>query len=181
MKTTSPTSTSCTASFARAHLTRLVSAFAAILLVLYVTCACGCTATDETTDNENVTATTVDDTTNENSNAAKADADIEAVAVVIDATQGGGEVVTYQVSMADANAQSTVLEALEAAAADNNFEVDVEDSDYGAYVTSIDGIANGSAGSSSGWTYTVNGESIMESAGTYEISSGDTVEWTFVS
>mgnify|MGYP000783447926 CR=1 FL=1 len=38
----------------------------------------------------------------------------------------------------------------------------VEDSDYGKFVTSINGIANGSEGEASGWVYTVNDETVME-------------------
>ena len=63
----------------------------------------------------------------------------------------GAEPKTIEVTVVDG---STVLQATEAA----GWDVQVEDSDYGKFVTSINGIANGSEGEASGWVYTVNDE-----------------------
>lgn len=67
----------------------------------------------------------------------------------------GAEPKTIEVTVADG---STVLQATEAA----GWDVQVENSDYGKFVTSINGIANGSEGDASGWVYTVNDEQVME-------------------
>lgn len=67
----------------------------------------------------------------------------------------GAEPKTIEVTVPDG---ATVLQATEAA----GWDVQVEDSDYGKFVTSINGIANGSEGEASGWVYTVNDETVME-------------------
>ncbi len=73
------------------------------------------------------------------------------------------------------SAGSSALDGLKAAAAD----VVVEDGPYGAFVSSINGLANGSAGAQSGWTYTINGEYVSESAGDRTLADGDTLAWEF--
>ena len=95
--------------------------------------------------------------------------------------------VTVSVTMpegADAESQSTevsipvdgtVYDALVA----TGWTVEAADSDYGKYVTAINGVANGSAGDMSGWVFTVNGEEVMEGCSTCTLAAGDTVEWTF--
>lgn len=72
-------------------------------------------------------------------------------------------------------AGGTVYDALVA----TGWDVQAEDSDYGKYVTSINGIANGSEGEMSGWVFTVNNEQVMEGCDTCKLADGDTVEWTF--
>lgn len=72
-------------------------------------------------------------------------------------------------------AEGTVYDALMA----TGWDVQAEDSDYGKYVTSINGIANGSAGEMSGWVFTVNNEQVMEGCDACKLADGDTVEWTF--
>lgn len=72
-------------------------------------------------------------------------------------------------------AEGTVYDALMA----TGWDVQVEDSDYGKYVTSINGIANGSEGEMSGWVFTVNNEQVMEGCDACKLADGDTVEWTF--
>ena len=67
----------------------------------------------------------------------------------------GAEPKTIEVTVPDG---ATVLQATEAA----GWDVQVEDSDYGKFVTSINGIANGSEGEASGLVYTVNDETVME-------------------
>ena len=71
---------------------------------------------------------------------------------------------------------STVLDALEAA----DMDAVVQDSQYGKYVDSIGGLATGDHGSASGWVFTVNGESIMESADSCVLSDGDEVVWSYM-
>lgn len=69
-------------------------------------------------------------------------------------------------------AGTSALEALQA----TDLTVTTEDSQYGAYVTSVDGLT---AEGSNGWLYSVNGESPAVSAGDYELADGDTVVWSF--
>lgn len=84
----------------------------------------------------------------------------------------GAEPKTIEVTVADG---STVLQATEAA----GWDVQVENSDYGKFVTSINGIANGSEGDASGWVYTVNDEQVMEACDVRQLAAGDSVQWSF--
>lgn len=84
----------------------------------------------------------------------------------------GAEPKTIEVTVADG---STVLQATEAA----GWDVQVENSDYGKFVTSINGIANGSEGDTSGWVYTVNDEQVMEACDVRQLTAGDSVQWSF--
>ena len=72
-------------------------------------------------------------------------------------------------------AEGTVYDALVA----TGWDVQAEDGDYGKYVTSINGIANGSEGEMSGWVFTVNSEQVTEGCDACKLADGDTVEWTF--
>lgn len=81
--------------------------------------------------------------------------------------------VNSEVSLTD---DSTALTVLQEACSD----VTVEDSSYGPFVTSINGLSNGDKGSQSGWTYTVNGDYATESAGDYKIENGDVVVWSYM-
>lgn len=54
-----------------------------------------------------------------------------------------------------------------------------EDGEYGKFVTSINGVENGSEGSASGWVYTVNDQQVTESCDACVLSEGDTVTWSF--
>ena len=76
----------------------------------------------------------------------------------------GAEPKTIEVTVADG---STVLQATEAAGWD------------GKFVTSINGIANGSEGDASGWVYTVNDEQVMEACDVRQLTAGDSVQWSF--
>lgn len=51
---------------------------------------------------------------------------------------------------------------------------------YGAYVSSIGGLAEKQHGASSGWTYYVNGGFVNTSCSSYVLSDGDSVYWTYV-
>lgn len=55
--------------------------------------------------------------------------------------------------------------------------VNAENTQYGVYVTAINGVA---ADANHGWTYTVNGVMPNVSAGGYTLSDGDSVVWTYV-
>lgn len=84
----------------------------------------------------------------------------------------GADPKTIEVTVPDG---ATVLQATEAA----GWDVQVENSDYGKFVTSINGIANGSEGDASGWVYTVNDEQVMEACDVRQLTAGDSVQWSF--
>lgn len=69
---------------------------------------------------------------------------------------------------------ASVLDATESSA----FDAQVEDSEFGSYVSSLVGVA---AEGSSGWVYTLNGETVMDSAESCVLTEGDRVEWSYMS
>ncbi|MDO4516608.1 MAG: DUF4430 domain-containing protein [Bacillota bacterium] len=73
---------------------------------------------------------------------------------------------------------TTVLETLQWAAEEAGLTVTTSGSP--AFVESIGGLATGDGGDVSGWTYTINGETIMESAAVQTVSQDDQVVWSFV-
>lgn len=73
---------------------------------------------------------------------------------------------------------TTVLETLQWAAQEAG--IPVVTSGTPAFVESVGGLANGDVGDVSGWTYTLNGESIMESAAVQTVAEGDQVVWSFI-
>lgn len=93
---------------------------------------------------------------------------IETKAMITDA-DGNTTSYTVQIPAADATALA-VLEATDA-------EVATENSQYGTYITAINGIA---AEGNSGWVYTVNGEQVMEAVDVCPVAAGDTVEFSFI-
>lgn len=93
---------------------------------------------------------------------------IETKATITDA-DGNTTSYTVQIPAADATALA-VLEATDA-------EVVTENSQYGTYITAINGIT---AEGNSGWVYTVNGEQIMEAVDVCPVAAGDTVEFSFI-
>ena len=93
---------------------------------------------------------------------------IETKATITDAD---GNTTSYTVQMPAADA--TALAVLEATDA----EVATENSQYGTYITAINGIA---AEGNSGWVYTVNGEQVMEAVDVCPVAAGDTVEFSFI-
>lgn len=70
---------------------------------------------------------------------------------------------------------SSALDALQEVTPD----VVVDNGQFGAFVASINGLANGTAGAQSGWTYTLNGDYVAESAADCILNDGDTVSWEF--
>ena len=95
------------------------------------------------------------------------------VKVSIDLTAADGKVETAEVSVP---AGSTVLDATEA----TDFELDVQDSQYGKFVNAINGVATGDKGETSGWLVAVNGEDLAVSADQQEVAEGDEVAWRYV-
>lgn len=93
---------------------------------------------------------------------------IETKATITDA-DGNTTSYTVQIPAADATALA-VLEATDA-------EVATENSQYGTYITAINGIV---AEGNSGWVYTVNGEQVMEAVDVCPVAAGDTVEFSFI-
>ncbi len=93
---------------------------------------------------------------------------IETKATITDA-DGNTTSYTVQIPAADATALA-VLEATDA-------EVTTENSQYGTYITAINGIT---AEGNSGWIYTVNGEQVMDAVDVCPVAAGDTVEFSFI-
>ena len=93
---------------------------------------------------------------------------IETKATITDA-DGNTTRYTVQIPAADATALA-VLEATDA-------EVTTENSQYGTYITAINGIT---AEGNSGWVYTVNGEQVMEAVDVCPVAADDTVEFSFI-
>lgn len=93
---------------------------------------------------------------------------IETKATITDA-DGNTTSYTVQIPAADATALA-VLEATDA-------EVTTENSQYGTYITAINGIT---AEGNSGWVYTVNGEQVMEAVDVCPVAADDTVEFSFI-
>ena len=66
-----------------------------------------------------------------------------------------------------------MLDALE----QTGLTLDVQDSQYGKFVNSINGL--GTEGSK-GWIYTVNDEQIQVSADKQELKDGDKLVWSYI-
>ncbi len=94
------------------------------------------------------------------------------VSVTIDASAGGGSVSTTSVSL---DAGATVYAALLATGA----QVNASFSSMGAYVASINGLAEFDCGSNSGWLYSVNGVDPSVGCSNYTLSDGDVVRWHY--
>ena len=72
------------------------------------------------------------------------------------------------------SAGSTVLDAL------YKTGIAVETAGSPAYVTAVGGLSAGDAGEQSGWTYTVNGETVMTGCSQLTVQAGDEILWTYV-
>ena len=70
---------------------------------------------------------------------------------------------------------TTALELVKSALDANSIDYQVVDSQYGAYIQSIDGLAAGSLGGWDGWMYSVNGVSPNVGLGAFELNDGDEV------
>lgn len=80
----------------------------------------------------------------------------------------------------EVNAESTVLEVMEAAAVDYGFEYTTQTAEgLGEYVDSVGGvIASGDTGY---WLYYINSEAAFEGIATQIVQDGDVIEWRFES
>ena len=74
----------------------------------------------------------------------------------------------------------TVLDLLLETAKEKNIPAVYTGSKSAAYITSIGGYAEKQYGPSSGWIYTVNGESVMRPCGKYILNPNDKVEWKYI-
>lgn len=72
----------------------------------------------------------------------------------------------------------TILDALEQVTEEKSLTVETQGTP--AYVTAIGGLAAGEHGDMSGWTYTVNGEMVMESCDVQTVQEGDEILWAYV-
>lgn len=95
------------------------------------------------------------------------------VGVTVDGSAAGGRSGSVQVSVPMG---ATVYDALLAAGAN----VSATSTAYGTYVAGINGLAEREHGGSSGWVYAVNGAEPNVACSAYELSSGDSVVWTYV-
>lgn len=93
------------------------------------------------------------------------------VTISADGTVGGGGKVGPMTLTFDEGA--TVYDAL----ANTGWSPLAEWGAYGAYVTSINGVA---AGPKTGWTYTVNGSMSNYACSDYTLADGDAIQWTFI-
>lgn len=93
------------------------------------------------------------------------------VAVTV-TSPGGNDQVAYAGDLS-LPAGATALDALQA----TGLAVTVTDSEYGAFVEAVEGLANEGM---KGWTYTINGEQVQVSAGKAELAAGDAVEWSYI-
>ena len=71
------------------------------------------------------------------------------------------------------------LDMKEATAYDALLATGVEVDGTPSYVTSINGVGEGLAGSASGWMYMVNDEVPQVAANEYELKDGDAVVWYY--
>lgn len=74
------------------------------------------------------------------------------------------------------NEGATVYDALCAL----GLSVNAHGSSYGTYVAAIGGLAEKQYGGTSGWMYSVNGETPMTACSNYVLSNGDSVVWYYV-
>ncbi|MBQ9002486.1 MAG: DUF4430 domain-containing protein [Eggerthellaceae bacterium] len=70
---------------------------------------------------------------------------------------------------------TTVYDALIA----TGLDLDVKQNGGMTYVDGIDGVVGSEVSPTSGWMYSINGESPDDSADQHKIADGDTIEWTF--
>lgn len=71
---------------------------------------------------------------------------------------------------------ATALEALEKVSADQGWEIQIKEYDFGKLVEAVNGYKNNPK---KAWIYSVNGQAGDKAAGRYNLSSGDKVEWKY--
>lgn len=144
-----------------------------LALALTVGALGGCTQTTAATDDGSAAATATAGSAATEAPASSDDEQIT-VQVTVDSSAADGSV-SYEGSVVLPK-DATVLDAIEA----TGLELDVQDSEYGAFVNAIGGLATGDAGDASGWGYDLNGEMVMESADVATVSDGDVLTWTYL-
>ena len=144
-----------------------------LALALTVGALGGCTQTTTSTDDGSAAATAPAGSAATEAPASSDDEQIT-VQVTVDSSAADGSV-SYEGSVVLPK-DATVLDAIEA----TGLELDVQDSEYGAFVNAIGGLATGDAGDASGWGYDLNGETVMESADVATVSDGDVLTWTYL-
>lgn len=153
---------------------RRAAAALMLALALAVGCLGGCTQTTASTDSGSTAAATAPAGSASTGSAAVSDDQQIAVQVVVDSSAADGSVsFDGTVELAEG---ATVLDAIEA----TGLELDVQDSEYGAFVNAIGGLATGDAGDASGWGYDLNGEMVMDSADVATVADGDVLTWTYL-
>lgn len=91
------------------------------------------------------------------------------VKVVVEDPDGGEPLADADVKIEEG---MTALDAL----TELDIMVAVSESSFGPFVQVIDSISNEG---SSGWTYSVNGETPSVSSGAYDVEPGDTIVWSY--
>lgn len=149
----------------------------------------GCTATSATTETEASTFASLASTDAESETAASQDGPVsDTGTITVSVTVECRDAVHYGYQAAvnvapsgliydgdvDLEENASVIDALNA----TKLVVATQESEYGTYVTSISSLAQGDCGSSSGWTFTVNGEFPTVSADEVTLMDGDEVDWT---
>lgn len=106
----------------------------------------------------------------------KSDGPAEGQVTVTVAIESATDAVTIEPQTATVYvaADATVYDALLA----TGWDVVAEDSDWGKYVHSIAGNADGA---NYAWVYLVNGESAMDGASLHTVADGDTYTWQMIS
>ena len=97
-----------------------------------------------------------------------------AIAVSVDSSAVGSPV--SLVTTVTLPKGSNVYDALVA----TGLSVNARSSQFGTYVASINGLAEKAHGTTSGWTYYVNGVFINNAASGTILSDGDAVSWVYV-
>lgn len=98
-----------------------------------------------------------------------------AVAVSVDSSSVGSPV--SLVTTVTLRKGASVYDALVA----TGLSVNARSSQFGTYVVGIGGLAEKAHGTTSGWTYYVNGVFVNKAASEMSLSDGDAVSWVYVS
>ena len=152
---------------------RIWAVFAlALCLAIAPLALAGCSSGDNESDGNAATAESVQQGSSNDSSSAQESS--ISVHVIVDSSAADGSV-TFDGAV-EVHEGATVLDALK----ETGLALDVQDSQYGAFVNAIGDLAAGEYGSASGWIFTVNDESIAESADSYTVSADDTVTWSYL-
>jgi hypothetical protein len=73
----------------------------------------------------------------------------------------------------------SAYDILSRACSENNIKLNAKNSVYGTYIVGINNIDEFDCGNESGWLYSVNGTQPNLSCSSYNVSSGDKIEFTY--